>query len=183
MLCGLLVAVLEVGNLANGTEDRSHFGMWSIMSSPLILSFNLTDPVRMDRAWPIISNRRVLAVNQRWAGSAGRRLSLATTADGGGWQAWAKPMGGTSYAVFLVNTGETPVHAKVSLRNVSATAFSSPNQTCVRDLYTGQMLAPPPPGAAGGGTLAATLPVHDSGFYCAWPSTAHGSCDGSHDCP
>jgi hypothetical protein len=43
------------------------------MSSPLILSFNLTDPTRMDRVWPIISNRAVLGVNQKWAGSPGRR--------------------------------------------------------------------------------------------------------------
>ena len=39
--------MLGVGNLANATQDRSHFGAWSIMSSPLILSFNLTDPVRL----------------------------------------------------------------------------------------------------------------------------------------
>ena len=39
-------SVLKVGNLANATEDRSHFSAWSIISSPLILSFNLTDPAR-----------------------------------------------------------------------------------------------------------------------------------------
>ena len=60
--------MLEVGNLKNFTEDRSHFGAWCIISSPLILSFNLTDPVRMDRVWPIITNHRLLAINQRWAG-------------------------------------------------------------------------------------------------------------------
>ena len=65
---------VEVGNLANATEDRSHFSAWAIISSPLILSFNLTDPLRMDRAWPIISNRRVLAVNQRWCVRALWRL-------------------------------------------------------------------------------------------------------------
>ena len=44
---------------------------WAIISSPLILSFNLSDDKRMDRAWPIITNKAVLAVNQKWAGSPG----------------------------------------------------------------------------------------------------------------
>lgn len=53
--------MLEVGNLANSTEDRSHFSAWAVTSSPLILSYDLTDPARMARAWPIISNHRVIA--------------------------------------------------------------------------------------------------------------------------
>ena len=48
---------LEVGNLVNATEDRTHFGAWAIMSSPLILSFNMNDTNRMDRVWPIITNK------------------------------------------------------------------------------------------------------------------------------
>lgn len=67
-LLGLACSMLEVGNLANATEDRTHFSAWCIVSSPLILSFNLSDPLRMDRAWPIVTNHRLLAVNQMWAG-------------------------------------------------------------------------------------------------------------------
>ena len=52
--------MLEVGNLANATEDRSHFAAWVVVSSPLILSFNLSDASRMDRVWPFISNRALL---------------------------------------------------------------------------------------------------------------------------
>ena len=168
--------MLEVGNLANATEDRSHFSAWATMSSPLILSFNLTDPVRIDRAWPIISNRRVLAVNQRWAGDPGRRVTLS--ADG--WQAWAKPMGASSFAVFLVATGDAPAHPSLPLQNVSA-AFAPHVGVCARDLYTGKMLPPLAPAAP----LEASLPVHDSTLVCAWPSTAHGACDGpgAKDCP
>jgi hypothetical protein len=169
--------MLEVGNLANATEDRSHYSAWAIMSSPLILSFNLTDPARMDRAWPIISNRRVLAVNQRWAGDPGRRVALS--ADDG-WQAWAKPMGSASFAVFLVATGDVPAHASLPLQNVSA-AFAPHTSVCARDLYTGKMLAPLAPGKP----LEVSLPVHDSALVCTWPSTAQGACDGSaaKDCP
>lgn len=71
--------------------DRCAFILqaWAIMSSPLILSFNMNDTARMDRAWPVITNKAVIAVNQRWAGNPGRRISL----EPNGMQAWAKPLG------------------------------------------------------------------------------------------
>merc|ERR1711957_870897 len=67
--------MLEVGNLANFTESRSHFGLWAILSSPLILSFDLRLDDVLDAVWPIISNRDILQVNQRWAGHPGARVS------------------------------------------------------------------------------------------------------------
>jgi hypothetical protein len=168
--------MLEVGNLANATEDRSHFGAWAIMSSPLILSFNLSDQGRMDRVWPIVSNRAIIRVNQRWAGDPGRRV--ASSADG--WQAWAKRMGATSFAVFFIGTGAHATHPSLPPPNISA-AFDPKRAVCARDLYSAQALPPFPPGAP----LEATLPVHDSAFYCVWPSSAHGRCDGpgAKDCP
>ena len=54
--------MLEVGRLKNFSESRTHFGAWAIMSSPLILSFDLRVDDVMDAMWPIISNRDVLAV-------------------------------------------------------------------------------------------------------------------------
>ena len=160
--------MLEVGNLANATEDRSHFGAWAIVSSPLILSFDLTDSARMDRAWPIISNRRVLAVNQHFVGDPGRRVALA--ADG--WQAWAKRMGkapgSSSFAVFLVNTGAQLVRVTLPLQNVSS-AYTSDAAVCARDLYTGVLHLLP-----SRAPLEATLGAHDSGMYCAWQGA---SCD------
>ena len=56
--------MLEVGNLASFNEDRSHFGAWCIVSSPLILSFDLTNADTYTRVWPIISNKEAIQVNQ-----------------------------------------------------------------------------------------------------------------------
>ena len=45
----MLVAsdMLEVGRLKNYSESRTHFSAWAVMSSPLILSFDLrVDKVR-----------------------------------------------------------------------------------------------------------------------------------------
>jgi hypothetical protein len=44
-------------------ETRSHFAAWCIVSSPLILSHDLTNDTTMNAVWAIISNREALAVN------------------------------------------------------------------------------------------------------------------------
>lgn len=75
--------MLEIGNLPtllpDSVEDRSMFGMWAIVSAPLVLSFDLTKRdadggLTLDRVWPIITNKEAIAVNQRWDGSPGRLL-------------------------------------------------------------------------------------------------------------
>ena len=48
------------------TEDRSQFAMWAITSSPLVLSFDVSQKSALDRLWPILSNREVIAVNQHY---------------------------------------------------------------------------------------------------------------------
>lgn len=161
--------MLEVGNLANATEDRSHFAAWAIISSPLILSFNLTDPRRMDRSWPIISNRAIIEVNQRWAGDPGRRIVVSED----GWQAWAKPMSVDAFAVLLLNTGSVAAQTSLTLYNVSA-KLPPRAGVCAKDLYTGKTMAPLAPGAP----LEAALPAHDSGLYCVWPEDSKHGCSG-----
>ena len=52
--------MLEVGKLKSTEEDQSHFCAWAIVSSPLVLGFDLTDSATMDRVWPIISNHEVV---------------------------------------------------------------------------------------------------------------------------
>jgi hypothetical protein len=43
-------------------QERSHFGLWCMMSSPLVLGFNMSNKAQMDRVWPIITNRMCFAV-------------------------------------------------------------------------------------------------------------------------
>ena len=55
--------MLEVGCHRQGslggnfTESRSHFGMWAIVSSPLILGMDFNDSKTVDLVWPIIANK------------------------------------------------------------------------------------------------------------------------------
>ena len=64
--------VLKVGCTRQGklgrsrTESTSHFGLWAITSSPLILGLDLRGAAAVDFAWPIITNPEVLAVNRAW---------------------------------------------------------------------------------------------------------------------
>jgi hypothetical protein len=51
--------------------ERSHWGLWSVVSSPLVLGFDLNRSDTMDRVWPLISNTEALAVNHAWAGHPG----------------------------------------------------------------------------------------------------------------
>ena len=44
---------------------------WCIVSSPLILSHDLTNDTTMDSVWSLITNREALAVNEAWVGDAG----------------------------------------------------------------------------------------------------------------
>jgi hypothetical protein len=49
---------------------RASFGSHVIISSPLILSFDVTSN-DTDAYWPIIANKEAIAINQNWAGSVG----------------------------------------------------------------------------------------------------------------
>ena len=40
--------------------ERTHWGLWCIVSSPLILGFDMNDTTTMDRIWPTITNTEAL---------------------------------------------------------------------------------------------------------------------------
>jgi hypothetical protein len=46
-----------------------------VTSSPLILSFDLTNETKLDLCWDFITNREALEINSDWAGEAGRLIS------------------------------------------------------------------------------------------------------------
>ena len=73
--CWAYPDMLEVGNMDGGyKENRAHFGAWCVTSSPLILSFDLTNIDVLKNVWSIISNKEAIGVNQAWDGDAGRLL-------------------------------------------------------------------------------------------------------------
>ena len=76
---------LQVGNIHPQYDaklddmDQTHFSLWAIMSSPLVLGFDLTNSILVDRVWPIVTNTEVVVVSQNWGGHPGRRAAYAST--------------------------------------------------------------------------------------------------------
>ena len=174
----------RVGRLANATEDRSHFGLWSVVSAPLILGFDLTDAHILTRVWDIITNEEAIAVNQAWHGHPGRLVAEKLTAtappmprfndstpvsmrgDGrhhgtappASWQVWAKDMGPGKQAVLLVNADRFAQDVSVS---TAALGFGAGTAVTVRDIWARADGKGIP---AGGAYTAKQLGAHDSVF-------------------
>jgi alpha-galactosidase len=139
--------MLQLGNggLTVG-EGRAHFSMWAILNAPL---FAGTDPFELskgDRA--TLLNREVIAVDQDFAGTQGRRIAVA-----GMGEVWAKPMSGGGYAVVLLNRGDTATTVTADL----------PGQWRVRDLWQHKEIAP------SDGTLTAPVPAHGAVMLRLYP--------------
>jgi hypothetical protein len=83
----------------------------------------------------------------------------------------------SNHQVFVMSTGTSATSASLPLQNVSI-VFDPKKTVCLRDLYSGKPLTPLPAGMP----LTAALPVHDSRMFCAFSSSADGTCDGK-DCP
>lgn len=96
--------MLEVGNMPSFVEDRTHFGMWIVTSSPLILGLDLTDDSRVDRIWEVISNTEAIAINQHWYGHPGSLLKNGPQhAQQPDYQIWGKQLDVSKWAVLVFN--------------------------------------------------------------------------------
>lgn len=168
--------MLELGNFQGplkAVEERTHFGAWCIVSSPLVLGTDVTNADIMERVWPIVSNTEALAVNQNWAGHPGFLVAQSSSfavGDGekrpfeevDGWQVWAKPQPNHGAALFVLNAGNTAASVNVSL----ATAGLDASQTYrVRDLWSRKDL-----GTARQTFTATDIGSHDSVFVTLTPS-------------
>jgi len=120
--------MLEVGNGGmTATEYTAHFSLWSLLSSPLLLGNDLrsVSTATLD----IIRNADVIAVNQDWGGSQGRKVR-----DFGNTEVWAKPMSDGSVAVVLFNRGGSAATVTTSAAELGLGGSSS---YTLRNLWTG----------------------------------------------
>lgn len=113
---GFCADMSVVGRLRTDAENRAHWAAWCICSSPLILSYDLTDEDVMNRTWPIISNKMALSISQTFAGSSfevddSQGLPHAPFHPGGLVKSWSPTAEGTPDApsgavqYLLVTTG------------------------------------------------------------------------------
>ena len=98
--------ILQVGRGMSFDEDKTHFSMWCMMHSPLILGNDLTQI--SEETMKIITNKEMIALNQSQFVYQARRIL-----DQGDLEVWAKPLVSTTsgeIAIALLNRSETAQH-------------------------------------------------------------------------
>ena len=139
--------MLEVGNPGlNGHEARSHFGLWAVLSAPLIAGNDLR--TMSDETREILTNKEVITINQDRLGNEAflyRDYNNGTQI----WRKWLAPLenGDAQDALLLLNRND---HAK------EITFYLDPKAT-VRDVWKKRDL-----GNFKSGVFTAKVPAHGS---------------------
>ena len=119
--------MLEVGKLANETEDRAHFSMWAIMAAPLLAGNDIRSMSAATKA--ILTNTDVIPVDQDPAGVQGKLVA----SPGSNLQVWAKKLSGTNaVAVALLNRGGSAASIAATWSAIGLPAGAA----TVRDLWS-----------------------------------------------
>src|SRR5437899_10086290 len=117
---------LANGGMTDG-EYRTHFGLWALMSAPLIAGNDVRSMSAATRT--ILSNPDVIAVDQ----DALRFQATLAAVLGNGVQVWSKPLAASgARAVGLLNRGNAATTIKVEWQSINLT----PGTATVRDLWT-----------------------------------------------
>jgi len=119
--------MLEVGNGMSATEDKSHYSMWCIMSSPLVMGNDLAKLSQQTKE--ILTNTEVIAVNQDTTGVQAHLVSD----NGAGLQVWAKNLNGKQSrerAVVLLNRSSKASSMSVKWKDLNLAEGAN-----VRDLW------------------------------------------------
>ncbi|MGW3958546.1 NPCBM/NEW2 domain-containing protein [Amycolatopsis sp. NPDC005003] len=126
--------------------QRAQFSLWALMNAPLM----------PNEAFPpaTIGNRDVIAVDQDWSGTPGRKIR-----DLGDAEIWAKPMSDGSVAVLLLNRGWT---ARTIAFDLAESGVAPASAYRVRDLWTGAELTST-------GTLRTSARGNSGTFLRVWP--------------
>ncbi|MEO6090634.1 MAG: NPCBM/NEW2 domain-containing protein [Umezawaea sp.] len=148
--------MLEVGNGGmTDAEYRAHFALWSVLNAPLIAGNDIRS---MDDATKrILLNRDLVAVNQDWSGTQGRKVR-----DDGDQEVWAKPMSDGSVAVVLLNRGAGNAAIGATAAELGLRAGKSYR---VKDLWSKEQ-------HASSGMIRGGVPSHGAVAYRVWPGGA-----------
>lgn len=107
--------MLEVGRGLSEEEDKSHFSMWCILSSPLLLGNDLTS--MSQQTIDLLTNSEVIAVNQDISGLQAHLIHSKNNL-----QVWAKHLNGkrsNERAVVLFNRSESPSNISFNIEDLN----------------------------------------------------------------
>ena len=118
--------MMQVGNALSYEEDKSHFAMWCMMSTPLMLGMDLNSI--SEETLSIISNAELIALNQDPA-----CIQATVAKNYGNVEAWTKDLGSAdsgTKAIALLNRGSSESKVKISFEDLGLEGV-----TAVRDLW------------------------------------------------
>ncbi|GBE78170.1 Alpha-galactosidase [Sparassis crispa] len=109
--------MLEVGN-GGMTYDEyvTHFSMWSVLKSPLILGNDVTNMT--NETLTILTNDAIIAVNQDPSGSAANRLWKVPIEAGGDISLWSGSLTNNTFVIALMNTSPNTQNVDVLFTDV-----------------------------------------------------------------
>ena len=142
--------MLEVGRSMSEEEDKTHFGMWCIMSSPLLIGCNMA--TIKERPLALLKNEELIALNQDPLG-----LQAHVVQHIGETYVLVKDilsLHGTTRAVALYNPSDREEEMCISFSEVDLGG-----QVLVRDLFEHEDLG------AMQGALSAVVPAHGTRIY------------------
>lgn len=130
--------MLEVGMGMTEDEDRSHFSLWGMLTSPLILGNDLRSLPESTRK--ILSNRDVIGINQDALGVQAWKFRTD-----GQLELWAKPMANGEWAVLALNRSSNRIVTELDWKgqtisdDLSKRALESAKTSYRwRDVWTGK---------------------------------------------
>ncbi|MGH9620999.1 MAG: ricin-type beta-trefoil lectin domain protein [Bryobacteraceae bacterium] len=138
-------------------ETRSQMALWSMMSSPLNLSSDLTK--LSAQAIAILGNKSVIAIDQDPLGKMATLVERSPATD-----VLFKRLAGGEYAVAVLNHGSSPIHVRLQPAQFGFSA-SKPCRLNARNLWNGRV--------SSSLILVAHVASHDTGI---WRVHAPSSC-------
>ncbi len=93
--------MMEVGNGMTDAENRSHFAMWCMLASPLIMGNDLRDISK--ETIKTLTSKEVITVNQDKLGIQGFRFTNENNIE-----IWLKPLANDEWAISFVNMNNQP---------------------------------------------------------------------------
>lgn len=123
--------MLEIGRGLSPEEERTHFGLWCMMNSPLLIGCDLTSIP--DRSLNLLKNRSLIAVNQDSLGE--QAYPIKHIGEGIVLVRDLETVGGSKRAVALFNPSDTPLQMSVTAQEL---LYDSAIEAT--DLFTGAHL-------------------------------------------
>ena len=142
--------MLEVGRGLTEEEDKTHFGMWCIMSSPLLIGCDMNDI--KGNALELMQNKELIALNQN---NLGLQAYVVKRENGG--YVLVKDVEekyGTKRAVAFYN----PTNAAIDM-SINFSQLDLAGEVAVRDLFKKEDVG------VMSGSISATIPAHGTRIY------------------